>query len=190
MQFHRLSALVLASVLSLCPALASNRQPAPAALLDERAFAEPVDAGSLTLGRATAARGVRITLHTPAGDALTFGLGGIMPPPAGRFCLHPDTRAGIDCGELAQSTLAALIGDREVGCLAPSPERGQCYLAHDGAWYSVNRLLVRSGMVRALAPRYHEAERRSRAEGAGLWDPVVYPSGEDWRDPVMRRPAG
>ncbi len=190
MPLYRVSALALVSILSLFPALAGNRQPTPAALLDERAFAVPVDHGRLTFGRATAATAARVTLRTPSGDAVVFGLGGIMPPPAGRFCLHPDSRAGIDCGELARSTLATLLGDREVGCLAPSTEQGECYLAHDGAWYSVNRLLVRSGMVRALAPRYHEAERRSRAEGAGLWDPVVYPSGEDWRDPVVRRPAG
>jgi len=190
MQFYRLTALALASVLSLCPAMAGNRQPTPAALLDERAFAVPVDGSRLTFGRATAATAARVTLHTGSGDALAFGLGGIMPPPAGRFCLHPDTRTGIDCGELARTTLTALLADRQVGCLAPAPEQGECYLAHDGAWYSVNRLLVRSGMVRALAPRYHEAERRSRAEGAGLWDPVVYPSGEDWRDRATGRPAG
>jgi hypothetical protein len=169
------------------PAFAGRPQPSAAALLDERAFPVAVETDELTLGRASAAD-TGVLVHTADGGRV-FHLAGIVLP-AGRTCLHPDRGTPVDCLDLTRQALSALIAGREVGCHAPPAEAGECYLAYDGAWYSINRLLVRSGMVRALAPRFIEAERRSRTEGHGLWDPVVYPNGDGWREAGWGRPAG
>lgn len=190
MRPFRLLALVCAPmVFSLaCLASAGTPQPTAAALLAERAFPVEVEASALTLGRGSAAE-TGIVVHTAGGGTESFRLAGIVLP-AGRRCLHPDHGRPVDCLDLTRHALAQLLAGREVGCHAAPAEAGECYLAYDGAWYSVNRLLVRTGTVRALAPRFIEAERASRTQGAGLWDPIVYPAGDGWREQGAYRVNG
>ncbi len=178
----------LALACCVTPATAGTPQPSAAALIAEAAFPVNPDAGQLTFGRASVtAAGLRI--ETDSGEAVQFRLAGVLLP-VGRECLHPDRGSPVDCLDLTRATLAALVGGRRIGCQAPPGEAGECYLPHEGAWYSVNRLLVRSGMVRALAPRFIEAERASRRQGAGLWDPMVYPTGDGWREQGAHRVNG
>lgn len=190
MRLLRLLALAIAPmVLSFAwPAPAGTPQPTAAALLAERAFPVEVEAATLTRGRGSAVD-AGVVVHIASGGAESFRLAGIVVP-VGRRCLHPEHGRPVDCLDLTRHALAQLLAGREVGCHAPPAEAGECYLSYEGAWYSVNRLLVRTGTVRALAPRFIEAERASRSQGAGLWDPVVYPAGDGWREQGAYRVNG